>query len=74
MNIFEKWFDNGEKCLSIRNYKKSWIENGNKPRICFFTNGSKKGNAKDTCLDVHLIIGYTVINYTNFSFNKKVTR
>ena len=28
----------------------------------------KKRNPKDTCLDVHLIIGYTIFNYTNFNY------
>jgi hypothetical protein len=65
--IFEKWL--GERCFSVRSYKKAWRENGNKPRIDFWTNGAKKSNPKDTCLDVTLIIGYTVFNYTNFAFN-----
>lgn len=66
--IFEKWWDNGNKCFGIRNLKKSWKEIGNKPRMSFFTNGAKKGNPKDTCLDIHLILGYTIINYTNFNY------
>ena len=66
--IFEKWWDRDRKCFSIRNYRKSWKENGNKPRIDFWANGAQKSNPKDTCLDVHLIIGYTIINYTNFNY------
>lgn len=66
--VFEKWWDNESKYFGILNYKKSWKENGNKPRICFHTNGAKKRNPKDTCLDVHLIIGYTIFNYTDFNY------
>ena len=66
--VFEKWWDNDSKCLAIRNYKKSWKVNGNKPMLKFWTNGAKKRNPKDTCLDVHLIIGYTIISYTNFNY------
>ena len=66
--VFEKWWDNGSKYFGIINYKKSWKENGNKPRIDFYTNGAKKRNPKDTCLDVHLIVGYTIFNYTDFNY------
>ena len=66
--IFEKWWDNGSKYFGILNYKKSWKENGNKPRIYFHTNGAKKRNPKDTCLDVKLIVGYTIFNYTDFNY------
>lgn len=62
--IFQKWWKKDSKQFSIINYKKSWRENGNKPRICFWTNGAKKG--RDRCLDVTLIIGYTIFNYTNY--------
>jgi hypothetical protein len=71
--IFEKWWNNGNKCFSIRNYRKAWKENGNKPRIDIWTNGAKKSNPKDTCFDATLIIGYTIINYTNFALQGKVT-
>ena len=66
--IFEKWWDNENKYFGIRNYKRAWKENGNKPRLEFFTNGAKKRNPKDTCHDVSLIVGYTIINYTNFNY------
>lgn len=66
--IFEKWWDKENKYFSIKNHKKAWKENGNKPRIDFHTNGAKKHNPKDTCLDVTLIIGYVIINYTNFNY------
>ena len=65
MVIFEKWWNKGTKCFSIRNNKKFWKEVGNKPRIGFWHNGAKKKNG-DTCFDVHLVLGYTVFNYTNF--------
>ena len=66
--LFEKWWDNDSKCLAIRNYKKAWKVNGNKPMLKFWTNGAKKLNPEDTCLDVNLIIGYTIISYTNFNY------
>jgi len=66
--VFEKWWDKDTKNFSINNYKEAWKENGNKPRLKFHTNGSKKKNEKDTCLDVSIIIGYTIFNYTNFNF------
>lgn len=64
--LFENWWDKGDKCFHIINYKKSWKEAGNPPILRFRTNGAKKRNG-DTCLDVHLEIGYTVINYTNWN-------
>ena len=66
--IFEKWWDKETKCFSIRNYRESWKENGNSPRIKFWTNGAKRNNIRDTCLDVHLIVGYTIINYSDFNY------
>lgn len=67
--LFEKWWDRNTKVFSIINYKKAWKENGNKPRLSFFENGGRKSKG-DTCLDVHLIIGYTIFNYCNFQLNK----
>ena len=64
--IFEKWWNNGTKVFWIANYKKSWKQIGNKPRLCLHTNGAKKRNG-DTCLDISLTIGYTVFNYTNYN-------
>ncbi len=64
--IFEKWWDNESKVFQITNYKKDWKEVGNPPLLRFRTNGAKKRNG-DTCLDVHLEIGYTVFNYTNYN-------
>ena len=66
--LYQKWWKNGNKQFSIINYKESWTENANKPRLSFRTNSAKKTNKLDTCLDVHLIIGYTIFNYTNFSY------
>lgn len=63
--IFEKWWDKGNKCFSIINYKQSWKEVGNKPRFTISTNGAKKRRG-DRCLDVNIIIGYININYVNF--------
>ncbi len=64
--IYQKWW--GNKQFSIINYKKSWKEVGNPPLLRFRTNGAKKRNPEDTCLDVYLEIGYTVFNYTNFGY------
>ena len=64
--IFEKWWSKDTKVFSIVNYRQAWKEVGNKPRIAFFENGGRKKNG-DRCLDVHLIIGYTVFNYCNYN-------
>ena len=64
--IIDKWFLNGNKNFSIINYKKVWKDVGNKPRLSFRTNGARKRKG-DKCLDVNIIIGYIVINYTNFN-------
>ena len=68
--IYEKWWDRDTKVFMITNYKRVWRENGNKPRLCFFTNGAKRRNG-DKCLDVTLIIGYTIFNYTNFALQER---
>lgn len=68
--LFEKWWDNGSKVFQIINYKESWEKNGNKPRVNFFENGGRKRNG-DNCLDIHLIIGYTIFNYCNYALNKR---
>ena len=64
--IIQKWWKQYKHQFSIINYRKSWRQNGNKPRIDFWTNGAKKG--VDRCLDVTLILGYTVFNYSNFDY------
>lgn len=68
--IFVKWWNKGNKCFSIINYKKVWKGLGISPLLRFRTNGAKKKNG-DTCLDIHLEIGYTVFNYTNFNLQGK---
>ena len=67
--LFEKWWHNGTKCFSVRNHRKAWKEVGNEPRLTVFHNGAKKKNG-DTCLDVHLIVGYTIFNYTDFDLQR----
>lgn len=66
MEIFEKWWANNTKCFGIRNYRSEWKKIGNRPRISFNTNNAKKKNG-DICLDISIIIGYTIFNYTNFN-------
>lgn len=68
--IFEKWWDKSTKSFSIINYKKSWKEIGNKPRISFHHNHGKMING-DNCFDATLIIGYTILNYTNWDLQKR---
>ena len=69
-SIFEKWWNKNTKVFMITNYRRVWKEVGNKPRLTFHTNGARRKNG-DNCLDVHLIIGYTIFNYTNFALQKK---
>jgi hypothetical protein len=72
-NGFIVWFNrmtcNGKqfhsKSFSIDNHRKAWIENGNKPRIVFHENGGRRKQG-DKCFDVTLILGYILINYTNW--------
>ena len=71
--IFEKWWCKGTKVFSIRSYKKSWKEVGNKPRISLHSNGGKRKNG-DNCFDVTLTIGYTIFNYTNFDLQKIIKK
>lgn len=68
--IFEKWWDKDTKSFSIINYKKSWKENGNKPRISFHHNGAKRSKG-DKCFDATFTVGYTIFNYTNWDLQKK---
>ena len=64
--IFEKWWDKGNKVFQITNYKKSWKEVGNKPRLLLHENGGRKKNG-DNCFDISLIVGYTIFHYANFN-------
>lgn len=66
--IFQRWWANDTRCFSIINYRQSWKENANKPRLSFHTNGAKKKLKEDTCLDVTLIVGYIIFHYTNFNY------
>ena len=68
MEIFQKWWDNGNKQFSIRWYRKWWKENGVGMIWRFRTNGAKKSRPTDTCFDMYLELGYLVINYTNFDY------
>ena len=81
MRIFEKWFDNGSKIISITNWKyirrQNRIEYPNDPDVNtkrkwgIHTNGSKRGNPRHSCLDVTLYLGHLSINYVNFNYNAK---
>ena len=68
--IFEKWWNDYMKCISIINYKESWKENGNKPRISRHHNGAKRSKG-DKCFDISLVVGSTVFNYTNWDLQKR---
>ena len=70
MKVFEKWWSNGNKSFSIRNYKREWKKVGNKPRLSFHENGGRRKNG-DRCLDVTLIVGYTFFNYTNHNLQER---
>ena len=69
--IFEFWWRNDTNVFQATNYKKSWKECGNKPRLFVYSNGGKRKNG-DKCFSVTLIIGYTIFNYTNFDLQKRV--
>lgn len=67
--IFEFWWRNGTKVFQIINYRKAWKECGNKPRVFLHENGGRRKKG-DTCFDISLILGYTVLNYTNFDLQR----
>lgn len=79
--LLDYWFDKGNKNLTILNFKQIRKQNfkdyGNdsdiniKRRWGIHTNGAKKGNPNDNCLDWQLDLGHIHINYTNFNYNKK---
>lgn len=64
--IFEKWWDHGNKQFSIYNFKDIWKRHGIKPKFHIYDNGAKK-KLGDRCYDLNIVIGYTIINYTNFN-------
>jgi hypothetical protein len=67
--IFKFWWSNGNKVFQATNYRKAWKEVGNKPRLCLHHNGAKRSRG-DSCFDISLIVGYTVISYTNFNLQR----
>lgn len=79
--LLDLWFDNSNRNLYIVNYKqirkKNLLECGDDPDINIKrrwgirTNGAKRGNPEDTCLDWQLDLGHIHINYTNFKYNDK---
>jgi hypothetical protein len=81
VRVFEKWFDNGNKHISITNFreirKRNREEYGDDPEINtkrrwgIHTNGAKRGVPEHSCLDFTLDLGHFSFNYTNFSFNKR---
>jgi hypothetical protein len=66
--LFQWWNKNTDKQLSIRWMRPWWSKNGVGQIWRIRTNGANKKN-KDTCLDVHIELGYLVINYTNFRYS-----
>lgn len=80
--FIEMWFDKSNKHISIRDFryirKQNYLEYGDdsyiniKRQWGIRTNGAKKENKKDTCLDWYLSLGHIQINYTNFNYNKKL--
>lgn len=71
MILFEKWWSNGNKHFGISWMYKWWAHNGVGQIWRFRTNGARKSNPADTCLDVYLELGYLVINYTNFDYQNR---
>lgn len=67
-DYIDKWWDNDDKNFRISNYKNSWKNQGG-PQFFFQTNGARRKNG-DNCFDAKLVIGYIVINYTNFNLQK----
>jgi len=82
MILIDWWFHKSSKNISVSNYKqirkRNFLEYGNDPEINIKrrwgirTNGARKGNAKDSCLDWQLDLGHLHINYTDFNYNHKI--
>lgn len=68
--IIVKTWDNGNKWLGVYDYKKPWKKNKIKPAFKIGTNGARRSKG-DTCLDCHIILGYLVINYTDFNLQRR---
>lgn len=51
-------------------YRKTWKANNVKPMYRITNNGAKRKN-KDSCFDMNIYIGYLIISYTNWNFNRK---
>ena len=68
-DYIDKWWDNDNKNFRIANYRESWKDQGG-PLFCIHTNGAKRKNG-DTCFDFTIIIGYILINYTNFNLQRR---
>jgi hypothetical protein len=66
--LFQWWDKKCDKQFSIRWMRPWWSKNGIGQIWRIRTNGARK-NSKDTCLDVHIELGYLVFNYTNFNYN-----
>jgi len=56
------------KSVSFGDYREVWKNNGIKSKISYRTNGAKKENPNDTCLDCTLTIGRVNFGYTNWSY------
>jgi len=83
--LLDIWFGRNDcKNLTIINFKDLRKENlalyGDDPEANtkrqwgVRTNGAKRGNPKDSCLDWFLNLGHIQINYTNFEFNRRFRR
>ncbi len=83
--LLDIWFGEGKnKNLVITNFKQIRKQNKKdypddpdanvKRQWGIRTNGAKKGNPKDSCLDWYLNLGHICINYTDFNYNSKYRR
>jgi hypothetical protein len=61
-------WDKYHKFFCIHNMKEVWKASGIKRQWGIRTNGAKKKNIKDTCLDVNITLGYLAISYTNYRY------
>ena len=80
-DYIECWFSKGNKTICLWNFKhirkRNKQEYPNDPDINaerkwgIHTNGARKGNPEDSCLDLTIDLGHISINYVNFDYNKR---
>ena len=62
-SLYEKWFNNNKKCISIISYKNDW----NRPKFGIYENGGRKKKG-DKLFNLNIYIFYMKISYLKCFF------